>query len=99
FEGADRFEFFGSKVEESAELTDRADGILGLPAPVVPVVIRDVTPERMASGLTGRLFFLDAAASGLVRGRPWCEPGTLFRFVHRLRCLQLDIDIQAPIQP
>ena len=67
--------------EKVSELSDRADGILGLPPPIVPVVIGNVAPERMALGLTGRFFFLDPT-TGLV-DRPGFEPGALFRFVHR----------------
>jgi len=42
-------------------LSNRADGVLGLPSPVVPVVIGDVAPERVAPGLTGRFFFIEPA--------------------------------------
>src|SRR5581483_8139339 len=48
--------------------------------------IGDMTPERMAFGFTGR-FFVVVTAAGLVQ-RPRVEPGTLFRFTHRLGCLQ-----------
>src|SRR6185437_7263109 len=62
------------------------DGVLRLPSPVVPQVIGDVAPERMAPGLTGRFFLIESAA-GFVNG-PRLEAGALFRFTHRPRCLQ-----------
>src|SRR5579883_157975 len=86
FQGADRFQFLRGEAEEVPELPNRADGMLRLPAPVIPLGIGHVAPERMASGFTGR-FFLLATSWGLGE-RPGHEPGTLFGFVHRSRCLQ-----------
>jgi hypothetical protein len=89
-----RFEFFGRKGEKISELPNRADSILGLPPPIVPLVIGNAAPEWMAPRLTGRLFVFDSIR-GPVDHRPVLEPaGSRFRFVHRVGCLQKDIDIQ-----
>ena len=61
FEGADGFEFLRGEGEEVAELADGADGILRLPPPIVPLLIGNVAPERVAPRFTGRLVFLDPA--------------------------------------
>jgi hypothetical protein len=47
--------------------------------------LRDVAPERVAPGFTGRFVFLEAAAG--LWDQPGLEPGTLFRFTHRLNSL------------
>jgi len=74
FQGTDRFKLFLGEGKQPAELTDRTDGVLGLPTPIVPLVLRDVAPERMAPRLTGRFFFVVAATGRMDRG---LEPGTL----------------------
>ena len=61
FQGADGLEFLRDEGKQVAELADGADGVLRLPAPVVPVMLGDVAPERMAARLTGRFFVVDAA--------------------------------------
>jgi hypothetical protein len=61
-------------------------------------VIGNVAPERVAPGFTGRLFFLDTLGC-LLEDRPGFEPGTLFRFVHRVGRLQKNRDIQYPSPP
>src|SRR5262249_39594326 len=48
FEGADGFKLLRGEAEEVAQLADGSNGVLGLPAPVVPQVVWDVLPERMA---------------------------------------------------
>src|SRR6516165_3372835 len=86
FEVADRLEFIGSEAQEVPKLSDRANGILRLPSPAVPLGVWNIAPERMAPGFTGRLFFLDPTQ--ILGNRAWLEPGALFAFVHRWGCLQ-----------
>ena len=56
-----------------AELADRADGVLRLPSPVVPLRVGDVLPDRVAARATRRLVVLepvrDRRVVGLVSGR------------------------------
>src|SRR5207249_8411004 len=84
-EGTDGFELFRGEGEKIAKLPYGADGVLRLPAPVVPVVMGDVAPERVAPRLTGRFFFVTVVHHG--RGVLRDESGTLVRLVHRKRCL------------
>jgi hypothetical protein len=65
-----------------SQLADRPDGVLGLPAPVVPEVVRHVIPLGMATRLTGRLFLIEAADVGWEL--PRFEPGALFGFTHNV---------------
>ena len=62
-QGADGFQLLRGEGEQVAELADGADGVLRLPAPVVPLVVGDVAPERVAPRLTGRFFVLDAGVA------------------------------------
>src|SRR5271155_1603426 len=82
FERADGFQLLGRKGEQTAQLTDRSDGVLRLPSPVVPVVIWNIAPERVAPGLTGRFFVV--VARGFTGNTARLQPGSLFRFAHRL---------------
>jgi len=61
FELPHDFQLFFREGKEIAELADRPDGVLGLPAPVVPLLFGDVAPERVAPGLTGRFFIVVGA--------------------------------------
>ena len=80
----------GAKGSKFAELPNRADGILSLPSPIVPLFVGNVTPERMAFRFTGRLVFVDAEFF------EWdIDSGTLFGFVHKIRNLQQDIGYQG----
>src|SRR5262249_31772045 len=84
--GPNGFEFLLSEGQEVPELSHGADSILRLPSPIVPVLVGHVAPERVTSGFTGRLFFLNPG--GGREDRAGVEPGTLFGFVHLLRYLQ-----------
>src|SRR5438445_3384777 len=86
FECPDGFELLFGEGEQLPKLPDRANGVLRLPSPIVPLGFGNVAPERVAPRFTGRLFFLRPAEMLRMGRRP--EPGTLIRFVHRARCLQ-----------
>src|SRR5262249_7197839 len=93
-EGPDGFELLRGEGQEISQLPNRADGVLGLPPPIVPLFVGNVAPERVTPWFTGRFFFLDP--TGSLGDRPGNEPGALIRFTHRFGCLQLDSDIQYP---
>src|SRR5262249_22644771 len=84
-QGTDGFELFRGERQKIAKLTHRADGILRLPPPIVPVLGRNAAPERMAPRLTGGFLFLDAVDCHRPRLVMLVEPGTLIRLVHRLQ--------------
>src|SRR5439155_970402 len=81
FERPDGFQLGFGKGEQVAELADGADGVLRLPAPVVPETVGDVLPEGMTTWPRGRLFVVVPA--GHRRDRPGDQPRTRLRFAHR----------------
>ena len=68
-----------------------------LPPPVVPLVIGDVAPERVAPWLTGRFFFIDPALS--LSDCPGIDPGVLISFTHLFEYLHQDLDITCRLPP
>jgi len=81
--GADGLDFFRLEGEKLAKLSDGADGVLRLPAPIVPLFLGDVAPEEgWRPGLTGRLFFFVSVFLYLADALR-VEPGTPlpFRFI------------------
>jgi hypothetical protein len=83
FEGPDGLEFAVTEWEQIAKLPDGPDGVLRLPTPIVPQLLGDFAPERMAFGFTGRLFFVEPSAIVVVGGLVTVEPGPLFLIEHK----------------
>src|SRR5262249_4616097 len=97
FQGTDRFEFLRGEGQEVAKLPDGTDGVLGLPAPVVPGFVGYVVPDGVAPRLTGRFFFFNPPSRRGYRAR--VKPSALLSFVHRIRCLQKDSECpDRPLQ-
>jgi hypothetical protein len=87
FERADGFQLLVRERQQFAELADGTEGVLGLPAPIVPVMVGGVLPERMTAGSARRFFVVEGA--GRRRGeRPRVQPGALLRLTHDSYSLQ-----------
>ena len=82
FQFSQGFEFVGGKGNEIAKLTNGPDRVLGLPSPVVPLVVRHILPCRIASHSTRRLVFLESAHDR--KGRLIGERLARFGLAHKL---------------
>src|SRR5438128_8507071 len=96
FECPDGFELLFGEGEQLPKLPDRANGVLRLPPPIVPLGFGNVAPERVAPLTTGRFFFFNPHRRADTSRRE--HPGTLVRFVHRLAMPPLEQRFPPPDQ-